>query len=38
VFFFFRWAALLTVVTGLVIAYVTGYVHARADLPGAQPA
>ena len=27
VFFFFRWAALLTVVTGLVIAYVTGYVH-----------
>ncbi len=27
VFFFFRWAALLTVVTGLVVAYVGGYVH-----------
>ncbi len=27
VFFFFRWSALLTVVTGLVIAYVGGYVH-----------
>ena len=27
VFFFFRWAALLLGVTGLVIAYVTGYVH-----------
>lgn len=27
VFFFFRWAALLTVVTGLVVAYVSGYVH-----------
>ena len=27
VFFFFRWAALLTVVTGLVVAYVSGYAH-----------
>jgi uncharacterized membrane protein len=27
VFFFFRWAALLTVVTGLVIAVVGGYAH-----------
>ena len=27
VLFYFRWAALLTVVTGLVIAYVNGYVH-----------
>ena len=27
VFFFFRWSALLTVVTGLVVAYVGGYVH-----------
>ena len=27
VFFFFRWSALLTVVTGLVIAYVGGYLH-----------
>ena len=27
VFFFFRYAALLTVVTGLVIAYVKGYLH-----------
>ena len=27
VFFFFRYAALLTVITGLVVAYVTGYVH-----------
>lgn len=27
VLFFFRWAALLTVVTGLVVAYVSGYVH-----------
>lgn len=34
VFFFFRWAALLTVVTGLVIAYVTGYVHRALILQG----
>jgi len=27
VLFFFRWAALLTVVTGLVVAYVSGYLH-----------
>ena len=27
VLFYFRWAALLTVVTGLVIAYVGGYIH-----------
>ena len=27
VFFYFRYAALLTVVTGLLVAYVTGYVH-----------
>jgi len=27
VFFFFRWAALLTVVTGLIIAYVGGFLH-----------
>ena len=27
VFFFFRYAALLTVITGLVVAYVSGYVH-----------
>ena len=27
VFFFFRYAALLTVITGLVVAYVAGYVH-----------
>ena len=27
VLFFFRWAALLTVITGLVVAYVSGYVH-----------
>jgi uncharacterized membrane protein len=27
VFFFFRWAALLTVLTGLVVAYVSGYAH-----------
>ncbi len=25
--FFFRWAAVLTVITGLLVAYVTGYVH-----------
>ena len=34
VFFFFRWAALLTVVTGLVIAYVTGYVHEALTFSG----
>jgi uncharacterized membrane protein len=27
VFFFFRWSALLTVITGLVVAWATGYAH-----------
>jgi uncharacterized membrane protein len=35
--FFFRWAALLTVVTGLVVAYVTGYAHRALALQGASP-
>jgi len=35
VLFFFRWAALLTVVTGLIIAYVGGYVHQALALSGA---
>lgn len=35
VFFFFRWAALLTVVTGLVVAYVAGYVHRSLAFAGA---
>lgn len=34
VLFFFRWAALLTVVTGLVIAYVGGYIHQALALRG----
>ncbi len=34
VFFFFRWAALLTVVTGLVVAYVGGYVHQALAMSG----
>ncbi len=34
VFFFFRWSALLTVVTGLVIAYVSGYVHQALTFSG----
>jgi len=34
VFFFFRWAALLTVVTGLVIAYVSGYAHQAMTFSG----
>ncbi len=34
VFFFFRWAALLTVVTGLVIAYVSGYAHQAMTFTG----
>ncbi len=34
VFFFFRWSALLTVVTGLVVAYVGGYVHQALALRG----
>ncbi len=35
VFFFFRWAALLTVVTGLVIAFVAGYGHRAMTFSGA---
>ncbi|MDE2596975.1 MAG: urate hydroxylase PuuD [Sphingomonadales bacterium] len=34
VFFFFRWAALLTVVTGLVIAINAGYAHQAFTLSG----
>lgn len=34
VFFFFRWAALLTVVTGLVIAAVNGYAHQAMTFSG----
>jgi uncharacterized membrane protein len=37
VFFFFRWAALLTVVTGLVIAYARGYIHTAMSLSSANP-
>ena len=33
-FFFFRWAALLTVVTGLVIAYVGRYLHQAMSFQG----
>jgi uncharacterized membrane protein len=35
VFFFFRWAALITVITGLVVAYVGGYVHQALAFQGA---
>ena len=34
VFFFFRYAALLTVITGLVVAYVSGYVHQALTFSG----
>jgi hypothetical protein len=35
--FWFRWAALATVVTGLVVAHLNGYLHAALMLqPGAQ--
>jgi len=34
VFFFFRWSALLTVITGLVIAMVSGYGHQALTLSG----
>jgi len=34
VLFFFRYAALLTVITGLVIAYVSGYAHQALSLSG----
>jgi uncharacterized membrane protein len=37
VFFFFRWSALLTVVTGLLIAYGAGYLHRAMALQGAIP-
>lgn len=37
VFFFFRWAALLTVVTGLVIAWARGYLHSAMPLTSANP-
>jgi uncharacterized membrane protein len=37
VFFFFRWSALLTVITGLVVAYVSGYVHEALSFQGAGP-
>jgi uncharacterized membrane protein len=36
--FFFRWAALLTVITGLVVAWVTGYVHRALVFQGASNA
>ncbi|MFT4027981.1 MAG: urate hydroxylase PuuD [Novosphingobium sp.] len=36
VFFFFRYAALLTVITGLVVAYVSGYVHQALAFQGSQ--
>jgi uncharacterized membrane protein len=35
VFFFFRWSALLTVVTGLLVAYFAGYVHRAMAFAGA---
>lgn len=35
VLFYFRYAALLTVITGLVVAYVSGYVHRALVLNGA---
>jgi uncharacterized membrane protein len=34
VFFFFRWAALLTVVTGLILSWVKGYGHAALTFTG----
>jgi uncharacterized membrane protein len=34
VFFFFRWAALLTVITGLWIAQIGGYLHQALSLSG----
>ena len=38
VFFYFRYAALFTVLTGLVIAYVSGYAHRALTLQGLSPA
>ena len=37
VLFFFRYAALLTLITGLVVAYVSGYAHRALALQGATP-
>ncbi|MDE2619571.1 MAG: urate hydroxylase PuuD [Sphingomonadales bacterium] len=34
VFFFFRYAALLTVITGLAVAYLSGYVHEALSFRG----
>lgn len=34
VLFFFRWSALLTVVTGLVVAYIGGYAHQAMTFAG----
>ena len=34
VLFYFRWAAALTVVTGLIVAYIGGYVHQALMLTG----
>ena len=34
VFFFFRWSALLTVLTGLTVAYLRGYVHRAMSFQG----
>jgi uncharacterized membrane protein len=36
--FFFRWAALLTVITGLVVAYLTGYAERALIFQGASEA
>lgn len=36
VFFFFRYSALLTVITGLVVAYVSGYVHEALAFQGSK--
>ncbi|MEO9469294.1 urate hydroxylase PuuD [Parasphingorhabdus sp.] len=32
--FYFRWAALFTVITGLLVAYLTGYLHQSMTLQG----
>lgn len=34
VLFFFRWAAAFTVLTGLIVAYVSGYLHQAMSLTG----
>jgi uncharacterized membrane protein len=38
VFFYFRYAALLTVITGLIVAYLGGYLHRAMVLQGASKA